>query len=217
MRSLAIVLLSILAAIAYGIAHDQVTARVCLEYFTVGHPGILPLEVFESPTWQGIAWGIVATWWVGLMLGVPLAVAARLGKRPKRPVRSLFRPVGRLLGAMALLALVMGLIGFGLGQLGVVRLVEPIASKVPQERHARYLAALWAHSASYAGGFVGGLVVIVGVWRSRGRVLGGGLDRGFGGGSMGQADPIGPTDRGGPRSIAAPAGPSPDPTPSAPR
>jgi hypothetical protein len=60
--------------IAYGILHDQVTARVCLEYFIIGHP---PLIASESPTLLAIAWGIVATWWFALPLGFALAAAAR--------------------------------------------------------------------------------------------------------------------------------------------
>ena len=39
-ESLKIVVLCIVAAIVYGILHDQVTARVCVEYFTIGHPPI---------------------------------------------------------------------------------------------------------------------------------------------------------------------------------
>ena len=34
---------------------------------------------------------------------------------------------------------------------------------------AAFLADLWAHSASYLVGFVGGIVLLVRVWRSRGR------------------------------------------------
>lgn len=47
MESLKIILLYILAAIVYGICHDQVTARVCVEYFTIGHP---PIFHTDSPT-----------------------------------------------------------------------------------------------------------------------------------------------------------------------
>jgi len=36
----AIVLLCIVAAVVYGVVHDQVTARVCVEYFTIGHPPV---------------------------------------------------------------------------------------------------------------------------------------------------------------------------------
>ena len=40
MQWLAIVLLSVLTCVTYGIVHDQITARICVEYFTIGHsPG----------------------------------------------------------------------------------------------------------------------------------------------------------------------------------
>ena len=52
-----IVGLCIAAAIGYGIAHDQVTARVCIEYFTIGHP---PIFGTQSPTLLAIGWGIGA-------------------------------------------------------------------------------------------------------------------------------------------------------------
>ena len=167
MRWVAIVACCIAAAVAYGILHDQVTARVCVEYFTIGHPTVFPTE---SPTLLGIGWGIIATWWVGALLGVPLAFAARAGRRPKHRTRLLSRPVAILLLSMAASALVSGMVGYALGRLGVISLVEPLASRVPSDRHDRYLADLWAHSASYAVGVLGGLVVIVHVWRSRGRL-----------------------------------------------
>jgi len=156
--------LCVLAAILYGIAHDQVTARVCLEYFTIGHPRIFATE---SPTLLAIGWGIIATWWVGLLLGAPLAFAAIRGRRPRRSARSLVRPVSILLGCMGALALVAGLIGFTLANAGLVVLVEPLASSVPSNHHVAFIADLWAHSASYLMGFVGGIVLINRVWRSR--------------------------------------------------
>ncbi|MFN3944768.1 MAG: hypothetical protein ACK4K7_07550 [Allosphingosinicella sp.] len=32
------------AAMAYGILHDQVTAHICVEYFTIAQPPIFPTE-----------------------------------------------------------------------------------------------------------------------------------------------------------------------------
>src|SRR5688500_9214653 len=61
--------LSLLAAIGYGVAHDQVTARICVEYFTLGHPPLFPPD---SPTFPALGWGVAATWWVGLPLGLLL-------------------------------------------------------------------------------------------------------------------------------------------------
>jgi drug/metabolite transporter superfamily protein YnfA len=165
-QSLGIVLMGVVAAVGYGIAHDQVTARVCVEYFTVGHP---PVFGTDDPTLLGLGWGILATWWVGLLLGVPLAVVARAGSRPKRSVRSLVRPVGRLLLVTAACALVAGLTGRFLASWGAVYLVGPIARDLPADRHVPFLADLWAHTASYLVGLAGGIVVLVSVWRSRGR------------------------------------------------
>src|SRR4029077_1503393 len=79
-ENLKIILLCVAAAIAYGVAHDQITARVCLEYFTVFHP---PVFATQSPTALALGWGVIATWWCGLLLGLLLALAARSGSRPK--------------------------------------------------------------------------------------------------------------------------------------
>ena len=101
MQALSIVLMSIVAAVIYGILHDQITARVCVEYFTIGHP---PVFETDDPTLLGLGWGVIATWWAGLLIGVPLAIAARVGSRPKRSVGTLFRPIANLLCSMAICA-----------------------------------------------------------------------------------------------------------------
>lgn len=169
MQFIAIILLSIVMAVVYGILHDQITARLCVEYFTIGHP---PVFGTEDPTLLGIGWGIIATWWVGLILGVPLAFAARFGRRPKRDAISLVRPLSWLMGISAVLALAAGITGWTLASLGYVELVGYMAEAIPPERHVAFLADGFAHTASYAAGFIGGIVVIVQVWRSRGRNVG---------------------------------------------
>jgi hypothetical protein len=99
---------ALLAAILYGIIHDQLTARVCVEYFTIGHP---PVFDTNSPTILALGWGVIATWWVGLPLGLGLAVAARAGNRRKRDVRSLLLPIFGLLAIMGCCAVVAGVLG----------------------------------------------------------------------------------------------------------
>jgi hypothetical protein len=165
-QSFGIILMCVVAAVAYGIAHDQVTARVCVEYFTIGHP---PVFGTDNPTLLGIGWGIIATWWVGVLLGVPLAIVARAGSRPKRSVGSLVQPVAWLLAVMAVCAFTAGVLGWSLARSGAVFLVGPIAQAVPTDRHVPFLADMWAHSASYLVGLIGGIVVMTKVWRSRGR------------------------------------------------
>jgi len=63
MEALKIAVTCIVAAVLYGIVHDQFTARICIEYFTIFHP---PVFHTQSPTLLGIGWGILATWWVGV-------------------------------------------------------------------------------------------------------------------------------------------------------
>jgi hypothetical protein len=164
MESLQIIGLGLLAAITYGIAHDQVTARVCVEYFTIGHPPLIPSE---SPTLLAIGWGIVATWWVGLPLGVIVATTARMGSRTKLTARQLRKPIATLLAVMATCALVSGIMGYALARSGQISLDGPMGVAVPSERHARFLADLWAHSASYASGVIGGVVLSVTTFRRR--------------------------------------------------
>src|SRR4051812_23985195 len=109
MQSLAIIFLAVMAAIIYGIVHDQITARIWVGYFTIGHPRLIDSD---SPTVLGLFWGVVATWWVGLPLGLGLAVAARVGRHPKLSASELFIPVVKLLGCMLSVAGVFGTIGF---------------------------------------------------------------------------------------------------------
>ena len=98
MESLKIIVLCIVAAIVYGILHDQVTARVCVEYFTIGHP---PIFHRDSPTFLAFGWGVIATWWVGLIVSVSAVLACRVGSWPKFNATDLIRPIGCLLIAMA--------------------------------------------------------------------------------------------------------------------
>jgi hypothetical protein len=164
MQFIGIIVLSIAGAVAYSIVHDQITARICVEYFTIGHP---PVFATDSPTLLGIGWGIIATWWVGLILGVPLAFVARYGSRPALSARFLIRPILFLLGCMAGTAFTAGLAGYFAASSHAIRLLEPLASRVPPEHHVMFLVDLWAHLASYASGFIGGVVLIIWAWRQR--------------------------------------------------
>ena len=164
MQAFAIVIVSVVAAITYGVIHDQVTARICIEYFTIGHPRLIDSD---SPTVLGLFWGVVATWWVGLPLGIGLAIAARAGRRPKLTWRQLVRPLGVLLCCMFAVAFLAGLIGYSTSSAGIFYLVERLASRIPHEKHVAFLTAGWAHSASYLAGIIGGIILWILTWRRR--------------------------------------------------
>lgn len=166
-QSLRILLLSVASAVVYGVLHDQVTARVCVEYFTIGHPQLFVVPT-NNPTLLAFGWGIVATWWVGLPLGILLSIAALGGSRPKRSAASLVLPICKLLTVMAISALIAGFVGWMLARGKLIFLVGSMAQLVPTEKHAAFLADLWAHSASYLIGILGGIFLVSQVWRSRG-------------------------------------------------
>jgi hypothetical protein len=161
-----IILFAMLAATGYGILHDQVTAHLSVEYFTIAHPPVFPTE---SPFLLALGWGILATWWFGLGLGGALAAAARLGSVPRLGLAQLRRPILLLMAASALAALLAGLCGALLAAGGIIWLVGDWAAMVPPDRHVAFLAVAWAHTASYAAGGLGGLIVVVRAIRSRRR------------------------------------------------
>jgi predicted outer membrane lipoprotein len=70
-ESIKIVLLGIVFAVAYGIANDMVTARVCVEFYR-----LFPIDVqSSSPNVVAIVFGVITTWWVGRM-SLPEAASA---------------------------------------------------------------------------------------------------------------------------------------------
>lgn len=101
------------------------------------------------------------------MLGIPLAIAARAASRPKLAPKSLIRPIRNLMAVMAVCALSAGITGWLLARADMIRLFGDIAEAVTADRHIPILADLWTHNASYIVGFIGGIVVIAKVWRSR--------------------------------------------------
>ena len=166
LRYVAVIVLCAVMASAYGIAHDMVTAHICVEYFTVFHP---PVFRTDNPILLALGWGIIASWWVGAILGAPLAIASRAGQRPKRDVGSLLRPILVLQVVMGCCALVSGTLAWVAASNGLLVLLGGLGKRIPAEKHAPFFADLFAHNASYASGFLGGLVVVALVWRSRKR------------------------------------------------
>ena len=162
--ALAIIAMCIGACVVYGVLHDQVTARIAIEHFTVLHP-----KVVEStdPTVLALVWGVIATWWVGLFGGLLLALAARAGGRPKRAAATLLRPVALALVLTASCAAIGGFVGRALTGNGHLALLEPVRSKVPAERHLDVLTVIVVHNVSYVVGALAFVGLAVLVWRSR--------------------------------------------------
>lgn len=163
-ESVAIVALCIGSAIVYGVLHDLVTAHLSVEYFTVAHPYL----GIDSPFALALVWGVLATWWVGVLLGAPLAFAALAGPRPPVAAAALRPAIGRLLVTMGIAAAAaMLLAALAVGE--DFALPDPLSDRVPRDRQGRLAIAAVGHSVSYFAGFVGGIVLIARTWRFRSR------------------------------------------------
>lgn len=151
-------LATIALAVLYGIVHDMVTAHVCVEYFTIGHEDIFGTD---NSVLLALGWGTVATWWVGLVLGGLIASAAQLGPAPRISLLDLFRPAAILLGLIAFSAVAFGITGYTLARTDQMALGGVLAMEVPANSHDRFVANAWAHTAAYAAGAIGALVLCV--------------------------------------------------------
>ena len=116
------------------------------EYFTVFHPKVIDSQ---SPTVLAIVWGVIATWWVGLPLGIILATAARAGDAPQRTARSLVRPLAKLLCVMFGAALLAGCTGYVAMSAVWVKPSRWMEQFIPPEKHAAFVADFCAHNMSY--------------------------------------------------------------------
>jgi hypothetical protein len=161
-----IVALAVFGAVTYGIVHDQITIRVCVEYFTIGHPHLIHTA---SPTVLALAWGIAATWWVGLVLGLLVALAARRGNRPKLRAVQIVPDLLWLISSVALLALVTGFSAYFLAVHSYIALPQEWGELLPVNARVPFLVDASTHLASYTFGIIGGLLVALRAYRHRQR------------------------------------------------
>ncbi len=156
MFSLRIVLACVVLSIAYGVVHDLVTVRMCIEYFTLAHP---PLGIGEDPTLLALAWGVIASWWMGAIFGGLLAIAARVGAWPKLTLRDLWLPLVIAIVLVFVLAMMALVAGWSAGVSGRYPPPKWITDQMPYDRWRHFVSAAWAHSASYGAGALAGLAL----------------------------------------------------------
>lgn len=149
--------------IAYGIVMNQITIRICPEYFTVAHSRIVNTD---SLTLLALAWGVVATWWGGLAAGILFAVAARVGSSRELTWLHFMRPGLVLLAVMAACAVTAGFAGDWLASTGQIPAIQAWGSFLPVEKQGAFMADLFAHAISYFVGAVGTLIIsLAAAWR----------------------------------------------------
>jgi hypothetical protein len=160
------VLMGLAAIVGYAMAQDQISARLCPEYFTVFHP---PIPGLTDPTLLGVSWGFLGAWWGGIVLGLAAGFAATLGSRPKLAPRELVCPMLVLVGVVATVTALTGFNVWHHGKALGVSLDANTAAVVPPERHLGLLTVACYHFAAYVSATLGGIVLCAWIWRERGK------------------------------------------------
>ena len=103
---------------------------------------------------------MLATWWVGLPLGLLLATVARFGPGPVRTAGQLWPSLARLLLLIGSAATIASVAGFLAHSQGWAEMPVGWASQIDPDRHGNFLAAWWAHNTSYGFAAIGGLWLV---------------------------------------------------------
>lgn len=153
-------------AVAYGILHDQVTIRICPEYFTVAHPTLIHID---SLTVLATFWGVIATWWVGVILGGVLSFAALAGRWPVILPNEVLTRIGWLLGIVSIVTAIAGATAALVGAGPQLRAYAPqVAAMIDPLLHVRFMVAWTMHVSSYVGGCIGGVLLAMSIlWKRR--------------------------------------------------
>jgi hypothetical protein len=155
-----IVLMATLCAVVYGVLQDQLSIRISPAYFLKAHTKILETE---DLTLVGLAWGVTATWWVGLALGFAVATFATYGPRAAYCPGRALRGMMRIMAGTGIATLAVGLIAYMMNWTSSVafRFVD-----LPEEVR-RFSAVQAAHNASYLAAPTLAVLLIRQVWTSR--------------------------------------------------
>lgn len=162
-------LLGSLIAGGYGIIHDQITYTLSAEYYTeVKFVQFAYADFGMGPRVFAGTVGILATWWVGLIVGWFLARLA-VPRLPAEQVRSLvYRGFGLVFGC----GLAGGLSGWGLGKIqasaGVPQAWQPMLRQLDVERPLEFIVVANIHNFGYLGAFIGLVVAGLRIVRAQG-------------------------------------------------
>ncbi len=163
---LLMVVIACLLAAVYGALHNQVSYTVGPDYFHHLKFAQFGIADTVSPRLGAAQVGVAASWWMGLVIGLPLALLALLIRGPERAmIRAFLVAVVLVIGTTA---------GFGMMSLGLP-LSPEMADRVPVPAAAAdpegFRRAALLHGASYLAAVIGmaaGLLVMgVAVIRSR--------------------------------------------------
>lgn len=148
----------------YGMIQDQVSTRLCPEYFTHFHN---PIPGVTDPTLMGVAWGFLGAWWGGALFGYFAGLTATIGKTPPLNVRQLVLPMALTVLAVGGAVAVTGWVVASYADQLNVEVDQYIAGPVPAERRRALMVVACYHQAAYILSIVGSIACCVWVAHAR--------------------------------------------------
>jgi hypothetical protein len=153
------VFITIIIAGIYGILNDQITFSISKEYFTK----FKYLQFGFEPAWFGgdrktvAVIGFLATWWVGLLMGIVVASVGLFFKDPLKMKRSVMKAVMIIF----ITAILFGFMGFAWGKYYLLK--AGVNWWLPDDLIDKndYIIVGSIHNFSYLGGAVGLLIALV--------------------------------------------------------
>jgi len=159
----------------YGILHDQITYSISPEYYTkfkfiqfdlenywglginIGSE-IQPEMKLQSPRFGASIVGLLATWWVGMILGIIFGLIGLIHKTAKMMFTSIMKAFLLTIG----IALFTGILGLGYGKLFLIENLggRNIPEHIIDIDHFVMVGSM--HNFSYLGGLIG--LIIGGIY-----------------------------------------------------
>jgi hypothetical protein len=149
----AFVFLSVLAAGLFGIVHDQISYTVSHEYFTKFKFIQFRLLDADVPERVRAGWvGFLASWWMGIPLGLFAGAAGFVQRTPSQMRRALLWSLPLLI-AFTLSVAIAGLV-YGVFQTQSIDFANYRGWYLPVglEQPRRFLCAGYMHNSAYLGG-----------------------------------------------------------------
>jgi hypothetical protein len=160
------VLISAITAGLYGVLHDQVTYTISPEYFTAfkfKQFNIYPQQFGNARIAVGVI-GFLASWWMGIFLGLLLGATALIFKTHQQMKTEL----RKVLSFILLIVFAFGGIGYLLSKFHFISLELPWGVTDELADKDAFFDVASIHNFSYIGGGIGllaGIIYLVFRWR----------------------------------------------------
>ena len=147
-----IIITAIVTASVFGILHDQVTFTISPEYYTNFKFNQFGLDFYGKDSHRLLVCivGILAIWWVGLILGIVFSLMSLFLKTPKEMIAKSMRAVVITL----IITVVTAVIGYLYGRFILIN-SDKLMNIYDIKDFENYLIVGSIHKYSYVGGGIG--------------------------------------------------------------